>query len=191
MDYRRCRSSLGRGSSTTSCRRWSASTRAWTGSRSKRTCAGASRRGSGSRTSTSATRSSSSCSAARTRGTRRCPRECCDWKQLFECTFFVIFVHVRSYRQVRSVQAKCHIKMLMGPSTVDLKIHIFSIYWVSTRLVPQACGKLSDFWPTENIWSDRKASLIKKLPLTKRWRHGVRHSGRGALETEYGTQPSE
>ena len=91
---------------------------------------------------------------------------------------------------MRSVQATCHIKMLMGPSIAYLEVHIFSMYWLSTRLVPQACGKLSDFWPTESIWSERKGSLIKKLPLTKRWRHGVSHNGREALETEHRTEPS-
>ena len=31
------------------------------------------------------------------------------------------------------------------PSIAYLEVHIFSMYWLSTRLVPQACGKLSDF----------------------------------------------
>ena len=44
--------------------------------------------------------------------------------------------------------------------------------------VPQACGKLSDFWPTESVWAERKKTLLKRLPRMKKWRYGCGHAGR-------------
>ena len=62
---------------------------------------------------------------------------------------------------------------------------------MSTSFVPQAPGKMSDYWPTEGVWAERKPKLLKKIPKMKRWRNGVGHSGRDEPETEHRTQTSE
>ena len=64
---------------------------------------------------------------------------------------------------------------------------IWSVKWSALQIleisrfflvmhIPQAGGKLSDFWPTENVWAERKLSLIKKVARSKRWRKGVGHA---------------
>ena len=58
------------------------------------------------------------------------------------------------------------------------------------KIVPQACGKLCDVWPTESVWAERKAKIIKALPKTKRWRKGVGHIERKAFGTEHRGQSS-
>lgn len=64
-----------------------------------------------------------------------------------------------------------------------LKKHGFEIaFRGQNKRNPAAPGQLSDFYPIENINSDRKRALRAAVNASKRWRNGVRHSRLGHRE---------